>query len=51
MVELSFSDLLVKVQLYEKKYYFFACVGGPLYGPAVYSKIRQIRETGSVLHR
>jgi hypothetical protein len=27
-------------------YSFFACCGGPLYGPAVYTKIRNVRETG-----
>jgi hypothetical protein len=45
MIELFFVVLL-KGQLYEVMYSFSTCGGGPLYGAVVYSKIRQIMETG-----
>jgi hypothetical protein len=35
-----------KGQFYEIMYFVLTCCGGPLYDPAVYSKIRSIRETG-----
>jgi hypothetical protein len=38
--------ILFKGQFYEIMNYFSTCWGGPLYGPAVYSKIHHIRESG-----
>jgi hypothetical protein len=46
MIELFVFFLLLKGQFYEIRYFSSKCCGGPLCGPAVYSKIRQIRETG-----
>jgi hypothetical protein len=44
MIELFFVLFYrVKKQLYEIMYSFSKCCGGP-HGPAIYSKIRQIRE-------
>jgi hypothetical protein len=44
MIELFF--LLLKGQFYEIMCSLLTCCGNPLCGPAVYSKIRQIRKIG-----
>jgi hypothetical protein len=45
MIELFFH-FTVKCTVLPNNIFFSTCCGGLLYGPAVYSKIRQIRDIG-----